>query len=112
MNAKPPSERALLAQRLATFLIENDLCQVYGGDVSLVKVPRPHYTVAFSKRATLDASISVYSPTFIVVEWMTQNRTMPHEGKRLFASEALARDFVRLAFVEHNTEAAMAVAHK
>jgi hypothetical protein len=106
------SERHQLADRLAAFLIENDLCQVYGGTVDLVRQGRPHYDTAFSRCRVLDGSISVYSPTFILVSWQSANRSMPHTGERLFTSEQHAIDFIRLAFVEHDVTGAYFVPHR
>jgi len=111
-ETKAPSERQLACERLATFIRENNLAQVYGGDVSLQRLPRPHYTTAFSICRVLDGSIELYSPTFICVKWLTQFRDMPHDSKRVFLTVDTALEFLRLAFVEHKFAEALALPHK
>lgn len=115
MNAatKPPSERQLLCERIAEFLRTNDLCTPYGGDVSLFKGQgRPRYTVAFSKPRILDGTVEVYSPTYVLVRWITAVRALPHADGYVFESEQTAQDFLRLAFVEHDFDAALALPRK
>jgi hypothetical protein len=109
---KPPSDRQQLAQRFAEWLHAADMCSPYGGDVSLQRIGRPHYNVLFSKPAVLDGGLAVYSPKFIVIEWITQFRAMPREGRRVFETELDARDFLQLAFVEHEFTLAMDVPHR
>ena len=113
MTEKPKSERNLIADRIGEFIIENSLCQVYGGDVTLYKGGgRPCYVVAFSKPRTLDGTVSVFAPNFINVRYITAIRALPHEDSVVFTSEADAINFLRLAFVEGKYEEAQAIPTK
>jgi hypothetical protein len=87
---KTPSAREQLAERFAAFVRENDLCQVFGGDVTRSK-DRRAYCVLFSRRRTLDGLIQVYSPTFILVE-------TSRLGREKFDSEAKAIDYLKRNF--------------
>ena len=107
-DQKPPSEREAIAIRLGAFLVKNNLCQVFGGDVH--KHGR-YYSVAFSLRRTLDGEVRVYSPKFIQV-LMTGPSAWVGNGSDVFESEQAAIDFLRLALVEHKHEEATAVPRK
>lgn len=98
MTDKPPSERQLIAQRIATFIIENRLANPFGGDVhqSTDKKGRP-YTVLFSVPRVLDGLVTVYGPKFILIN--TQGGLSLGDGS-VFESEADALKFMRLAFVD------------
>jgi hypothetical protein len=103
------SARQELAQRIADFIVNNRLTVPYGGDV--IKSGN-HYTVLFSKAATLDGVVNVYGPKFIQVTYQTAYRAMPRTGKPVFESEASAVDFLDKAFVHHNFDAALAIPTK
>ena len=110
MTDRPISERHLIADRIAQFIIENRLASPYGGDVSLSKVTkRPCYTVAFSAPRVLDGTVSVYAPKFINVHYITGYRALPHEDSVVFTSEEDAVNFLRLAFVEGKYDEALAI---
>lgn len=110
---KPKSERNLIADRIAQFVIENQMTTPYGGDVSLSKVGgRPHYALAFSQPRHLDGTVQVFSPNFIAVRYITGIRALPHEDSRVFLSEADAINFLRMAFVEREFEVALAIPTK
>ena len=110
MTEKPKSERHLIADRIAQFIVESDLKTPYGGDVSLSKVTRrPCYTVAFSAPRVLDGTVSVYAPKFINVHYLTGYRALPHEDSVVFTSEKDAVNFLRLAFVEGRYDEALAI---
>jgi hypothetical protein len=95
----PMSPRAEIAQRIATFVLENDMAQVFGGDV--VKSGR-YYEIGFSLRRTLDGSVRVYGPKFIQVAY---GGSYGRDSK-VFDSEANAVEFLRLAFVKFDMAAA------
>lgn len=99
------SERAQAAQRIAAFLVENGLCQVFGGTVAR---HGRYYAVAFSLRRTLDGEVRVYSPRFIQV-LMRGPAALVGSGSDVFESETTVIDFLRLAFVEHRHDEAKMV---
>lgn len=94
-----PSPRNLLAIDIAQTIIDGGLTQPFGGDVTLVTQPKPHYSIAFAKPRILDGSVEVYAPTFVVVSWETGIRDLPHRAKRVYTAEN-AKKFIQLAFVE------------
>ena len=98
---KNKSERAMLADRLAEFIVENNLCEVYGGDAGLGGKGR-YRTIGFSHKGTLDGELRVYSPKFIWVRYETAYRDLPKEDTRVFESEKNAVDFLTHAFVTHS----------
>jgi hypothetical protein len=102
------SPRNQLALDIARVIVDGGLTQPFGGDVSLVKQPRPHYSVAFSKPRILDGSVEVYAPMFVVVSWETAIRDLPHRGKRVYTADN-AKRFIQLAFVEHKFQEAEAI---
>jgi len=96
------SERAELAQRIASFICNSDLAQVFGGDAAKVNPAgkRPYYSVGFSKRCNLDGTVAVYGPRFIRIDWETRFHHLPRRGGLVFESETDALKFLRLAFVD------------
>jgi hypothetical protein len=103
------SARAELAQRIADFVCEHDLAQVYGGDVSSAGRYR---AIGFSRCASLDGEVRVYGPKFIQVLYQTRDHTLPREDAPVFTSEEHALEFLRLAFVEHDGESALEIPTK
>jgi hypothetical protein len=104
---KEMSERSDIATRIANFICENNLANPFGGDVEQSKDKR-YYGVLFSVPRLLDGFVRVYSPKYILIE--TQGRLVPQNA--VYESEENALKFMRLAYVEHNTEAAYAVPTK
>lgn len=101
------SARHDLADRFAQWVRDNGLATVWGGDVSLSSNKRC-YTIGFDRPRTLDGTISVYSPKFIQVRYEGAYGRDSH----VFTSEANAMEFMRLAFVEFDMEAALDVPMK
>lgn len=102
------SERHQYAEDLAEMIVLNGLSQVFGGEVVLVKRPRPHYEVAFSKPGILDGNIEIYSMTFVRLVWQTAIRTLPTRASRIY-SAANAKRYIELAFIEGKYEEAEAI---
>ena len=98
------SVRQELAERIADFVNDNNLNSPYGGDVSR---DNKFYSILFAYPRTLDGVIHVYSPKFIQVKYQTGYRALPRVDSRVFTSEKDALDFMRLAFVEFNFDAAL-----
>jgi hypothetical protein len=102
------SQRNLIADRIAHFIVVNGLNRPFGGDVSLYRGGKvPCYTVAFSLPRILDGTVSVYSATFVQVRFQTAIRLLPNAGSFVFKSEPDAINFLRLAFVENKYEEAL-----
>ena len=99
------SGRKEIAEAIAAFIRENDLAQVFGGDVDLANNfsrPGKHYSVLLSRRSTLDGVVRVFSPARIHV--MTKGPL--GFGSTTFTSGEQAIEFLRLAFVEFDRAAA------
>jgi hypothetical protein len=109
MNDKPPSERQQIAQRIATFIIENHLANPFGGEVDQSASKGRPYTVAFAVPRLLDGIVTVYGPKFILINM--QGRLARRDGA-VFESEQNAIQFLRLLLVEHKEDAALAVPAK
>lgn len=102
---KKQSEREQIAERFVEFVRSNDLVQVFGGDVELVKNQSrsgKHYVVLFSRRATLDGIIRIFSPGRIHI-W---SKGPEGFGSTTFRSPSTALEFLKTAFVQQNREAA------
>lgn len=111
MNDKPKSERRPVAERIAAFILDNDLANPFGGDVALKQSgKRKFYSVSFSRPAVLDGQIEVYSPKFILVQ--AQGRLAQAGDQRVFESEENALRYLRLAFVEFKFDEALLVPTK
>lgn len=102
-----PSERRLLADRIAKFIIDNRLNNPFGGDVDQSSEKGRPYSILFSVPRLLDGLVRVYGPKFILVQM--QGPLVHGATDMVFESEQNALDFLRLAFVEHNQEAAYAI---
>lgn len=98
------SQRSELATEIAAYVADNGLAEVYGGDV--VKNGR-YYTILFSKCRTLDGAINFYGPKFVLVKYQTAFQDLPRNDNRVFTSIKDALNFLRLAFVELDFEAAL-----
>jgi hypothetical protein len=100
------SQRSELAREIAAFVADNGLAQVYGGDS---EAKGRYYSILFSKCRTLDGVIHFYGPKFILVKYQTAFRDLPRNDSRVFTSIKNALDFLRLAFVELDFEAALTI---
>jgi len=56
--------------------------------------------------------VRYYGDKFVQVTWQTAIRAMPQNGAAVFTSADDAMEFVRLAFVEFDTDAAFAIPQK
>lgn len=107
------SDRELIADRIARFIVINKLNSPFGGDVTLFRGGKmPCYTVAFSKPRVLDGVVSVYSKTFVRVRFQTGYRALPSNASLVFNSEPDAIKFMKWAFVELKFDEAMEVPTK
>jgi len=101
------SERQRVAYRLADKVVELELNTPFGGyEGQEEKTTGKPHTVLFSKPATLDGSIRVFSPKFIHIKWVNGGKTR----NAVIKSEDDAEQFLRLAFVDNKLEEAMELA--
>lgn len=103
------SKRSDAAQNIANFILENNLAQVYGGESSK---DGKCYVVGFSKARYLDGTVHYYGPKFIRVAYQTQYRALPQRDSRVFTDVQNAKDFLKLAFVDLDFDAALAIPTK
>ncbi len=104
------SERKDIAYRIAEKIIDWKLTNPFGGDVtqSSDRKGKP-YRIAFSYPRLLDGMVSVYGPRFIQVQTMGP---LGRDRGGVFTSETDALEFIRLAFVALDEEAADAIPRK
>lgn len=102
-----PSERRLLAERIAKLINDNHLNRPFGGDVEQSQDKGRPYNILFSVPRLLDGLVRVYGPKFILVQM--EGPLARGASDMVFESEQNALDFLRLAFVEHKQEAAYAI---
>lgn len=107
MPKSEPSPRQQLAQRIADFIVANQLANPFGGDVYQ---NQRHYGVLMSIPRVLDGEIRVYGPKFIQVRLQGPMASIGSDF--VYESEQNALDFLRLYLVEHNRDAALAVPTK
>jgi hypothetical protein len=109
-NEMTVSERQLIADKFADFIIENDLNNPYGGDVVLDKSGKvPCYKILFSKPRVLDGVVSVYSKNWIQVKFQTQYRALPAKQSLVFKSVENALLFIKLAFIDLDFDSALEI---
>jgi hypothetical protein len=101
------SARAEVAQRVADFITENNLAQVYGGDVVQGKRYR---SVGLSLARYLDGEVRIYGPAFIQV--LLAGPVAHGEVRRVYATEDSALAFLRALLIDHDEDAAYAVPTK
>jgi mannose/cellobiose epimerase-like protein (N-acyl-D-glucosamine 2-epimerase family) len=104
---KVPSDRAIVANRVAELVRAWGLCEVFGGDAERSPDGR-YYYVLFSRRSVLDGLVRVYGPAYVLVRYAGAHG----EGTRVYDSDDKATDFIRLAFVEHKMDEALAIPEK
>lgn len=105
----PPSERQQVAQRIATFICENNLAQVFGGDVQQ-SADKRYYGVGLSIARLLDGEVRVYSPSYIYVGL---DGPMVHgAGQRVYGSADDAIRYLDLLCVKCRGEEAEQVPQK
>ena len=84
MTDKPPSDRRLLAERIAAFINDNRLNSPFGGEVDQSGDKRS-YDILFSIPRLLDGLVRVYGLKFILIQ--TQGPLARGTGERVFTSE-------------------------
>lgn len=87
---------------------DNRMSEVYGCIEGISKDKKYRYST-FCHARTLDGEVRVYGPKYIMVRWQTAYRNLPHEDTLVFDSADNAVKFLRLAFVEHDRDAALEV---
>lgn len=114
-NPNKPSRQDILNE-IAEFIGDNDLAQVYGCITSAVEGKYKGavicYTATFCKARILDGEVKVYNDKKIEVTYQTGIRDLPRHGKHVFDSKERAIEFLQKAFVERDTEAALAIPEK
>ena len=104
-TAKSPRQQ--LAERIAKYIRKQKWTAPFGGDVHK---DRNAYGILFSKPATLDGLVRVYSPTFIVIQ--CQGRASHGNWMQVYESEEAALRFLKLAFELHQWDDATAVPYR
>jgi hypothetical protein len=99
------SERSQIAEQIAQFIRDNNLTNPFGGDVS--KMDR-YYSVLFSRPATLDGLVRVYSPSFILIEFSGKYG----REQRVYVGSENAIQYIKLRFVDFDETAANAIPTK
>jgi len=103
------SARSDTAQRIADFINDNDLAQVFGGEVSQSGDKR-YYSILCSLPRILDGFIRVYSEKFILIQLAGP---LAHgEYSAVYTSEADAVAFLQALLVDHDEDAAYAIPTK
>ena len=95
------SPRQQVALNLADTCVMGGLNDSYGVNVSKSQDAKgkEYWSVTFAKARTLDGNIRVYSPTFILIEWQTADRSLPAKGREVFRSEDEAKSFLQRTFI-------------
>jgi hypothetical protein len=103
------SPRGALAGRIADFVDENGLAQVFGGRQDLRKEDR-YYSVSLSLARYLDGFIRVYGPKFILIQMQGPYVGGAYEG--VYESEENALAFLKALLVDCDQDAAYRVPTK
>jgi hypothetical protein len=98
------SARIDVAQRIADFIDEHGLARVFGGEVAQ-SGDKKYYSIGFSLPATLDGTVRVYSPKFILVEFAGRHGN----GRSVFDSPENVLAYLMARFVSFDLVAADAV---
>jgi hypothetical protein len=101
------SESQQIAERIAEFIIENGICNPYGGSVSEEnKNGKKYKSVAFSQPSNLDGEVRVYNKGFIYIGYQTRYGGLPHHGNHTFKNEQDTLAFLKAAFVDFDFDKA------
>jgi hypothetical protein len=103
-EAKRPSERQLLAERIAKYIRQQKWTAPFGGECNK---DGKAYSILFAKPRTLDGLVRVWGPKFILIE--CQGPAAHGNWRGCYESEEDAMKFLRLAFQEHKWTEAMEV---
>ena len=103
------SARAEVAERIADFINEKHLAQVFGGEVSQSGDKR-YYSILCSLPRTLDGFIRVYSPKFILIQ--LQGPLADGEHSAVYESEQDAISFLHALLIDFDRDAAYAIPTK
>ena len=107
MTAVKSSKRESATDIVSDFISFNNLARVYG-DTGLSEDKKYRY-VLFSLPRTLDGEVRIYNPNFVAVQYQTAFRDLPHRDWRVYKSVDEATEFLRLAFVEFDTDKALEI---
>lgn len=83
------SDRSILADKLTQYL--NDAPDVWNapwGVISEMSTDKKYREIVFGRAAILDATIRVYSPTYVTVKWRTAIRRTAASGFEVFKGPA------------------------
>ena len=98
------SERRAIAERIADFVCDNELAQIFGGDVN---GSGRFYSIGLSVARYLDGEVRVYSPRFILVR--LAGAMVGGEGSGVYTSVEDALAYLQALLVDHDEEAAAAI---
>lgn len=105
---RPKTPRHLVADEVARIVKESGLAEVYGGEVTRHPDGKC-YRVAFSRKRTVDGQVSIYSPTYLMVQWRTTAAGLDPQGRKIFGSLEEALAFLTLAWIDGIADAANAI---
>jgi hypothetical protein len=94
------SPREQVAEALMETCVFGGLTDAYG----VIKARstangKTYWSVTFCKARDLDGVIRIYSERFILIQWKTRYKSLPHTGQQKFISERQAKDFMCLHFI-------------
>lgn len=104
------SVREDIMRQIASFIERNGLASVYSG-FGLSEDKRYRY-ILMSKPRVLDGEIRIYGPKFILINYQTAYRSLPHNDRRVFTSAEDAIKFIQLAFVDGKYDEALEIPTK
>lgn len=100
------SPRSQAAETIQSFILDNDLAQVFGGDIAYGPGDRKIYReIGFSLRSTLDGSVRVFSATKIEV----RSEGSHGDGVVTFGTVESVLAYMKARWVDFDQEAADAV---
>ena len=101
------SARSEAAERIVGFVHENGLDRVFGGDMGY-GAGKKYRSILFDRPRTLDGSVRVYSPKFILV----RSAGPLGDGQHAFESVENTLAYMKARFVDFDNKAADAVPRK
>lgn len=104
------SIREDIMREIQSYVERNYLSSVYGGS-GLSKDKRYRY-ILISKPRVLDGEIRIYGPKFILINYQTAYRSLPHNDRRVFTSAQDMLKFIQWAFVDGEYDKALEIPTK
>ena len=104
------SIREDIMNQISEFVSDNYLSSVYSGS-GLSKDKRYRY-ILISKPRVLDGEIRIYGPKFILINYQTAYRSLPHNDRRVFTSAENMINFLQWAFVDGEYDKALEIPTK